>query len=91
MPESLDDPKFPRITYRRGAAGEPTAVLRGTGLRVQTLVVAARHWGMKAEQVAAEYCLSEAQVQEALAFAEVHRAEMDASLEAELALDPAPA
>ena len=40
----LDDPAFPRITYRRGASGRPRPVLRGTNLRVQTIVVATKHW-----------------------------------------------
>jgi hypothetical protein len=31
---SLDDPRFPNIVYRRGEAGTPTPVIRGTGLRV---------------------------------------------------------
>ena len=38
----LDDPNHPHITYRRGAAGVPVPVVRGTGIRVQALVVAAR-------------------------------------------------
>ena len=39
--QDLNDPDFPQITYRRGAAGVPTPVLRGTGIRVQTIMVAA--------------------------------------------------
>ena len=42
---NLNDPDFPQITYRRGAAAVPTPVLRGTGIRVQTIVVAAQQWG----------------------------------------------
>ncbi len=30
--QDLNDPAFPRITYRRGAAGQPLPVLRGTGI-----------------------------------------------------------
>jgi hypothetical protein len=37
-----DDPAFPEITYVRGASGELVPVLRGTRLRVQTVVVAAQ-------------------------------------------------
>jgi hypothetical protein len=36
---SIDDPDFPQITCRRGASGVPTPVIRGTGIRVETLVV----------------------------------------------------
>ena len=39
LSQNLNDPAFPRITYRRGAAGQPMPVLRGTGIRVQTVAV----------------------------------------------------
>jgi uncharacterized protein (DUF433 family) len=86
--QSLDDPAFPRITYRRGTAGNPTPVLRGTGIRVQTVAVAARRWNLTPRQIAAEYDLSPAQVEEALAFYEAHRTEIDAALSAERDLEP---
>jgi len=75
------------VTYRRGAAGQPAPVLRGTGIRVQTVVVAARQWGMEPGQIAAEFGLAEAQVKEAVAFYDAHRAEIDAALAAERALE----
>ncbi|MCL5123454.1 MAG: hypothetical protein M1511_02935 [Deltaproteobacteria bacterium] len=37
---SQNDPRFPYITYRRGSSGIPTPIIRGTGIRVQTFVVA---------------------------------------------------
>ena len=40
----MDDPNYPSITYRRGASGIPVPVLRGTGIRVQTIVVSNREW-----------------------------------------------
>ncbi len=85
--QSLDDPAFPQVTYRRGAAGQPVPVLQGTGIRVQTVVVAARQWGMEAGQIAAEFGLAEAQVKEAVAFYDAHRAEIDTALAAEQALE----
>ncbi len=78
----LDDPTFPHISYRRGAGGHPTAVLRGTGLRVQTLIVAAHTWGLSQSRIAAEYDLSVAQVKEALAFYQAHPEEIEAALAA---------
>ncbi len=68
LKEQLDDPAFPQITYRRGASGRPIPTLRGTGIRVQTIVVASQNWGLSVEQVAAEYEISQAQVKEVLAF-----------------------
>lgn len=85
--QSLDDPAFPQITYRRGAAGIPTPVLRGTGIRVQTIAVAASRWQLTPEETAAEYGLAKAQVEEALAFYQAHRAELDAAIEAEAELE----
>jgi uncharacterized protein (DUF433 family) len=79
----LDDPDFPHITYRRGASGEPVPVLRGTGVRVQTLVIAAHTWEMSPAQIAAEFEVTKPQVDQALAFYDVHRHEIDASIATE--------
>jgi uncharacterized protein (DUF433 family) len=81
--QGVDDPRFPGVTYRRGASGWPQPVVRGTGVRVQTLAIAAEQWGMTPAQIAAEYGLSEAQVREALDFFAAHRAEIEAQIEAE--------
>ena len=89
LKQNLDDPAFPRVAYRRGTAGEPVPVLRGTGIRVRALVVASKQWGMTPAQIAAEYGLTEAQVNEALAFYEAHRGEVDAAIAAELAVEDA--
>ena len=80
LKQALDDPRFPHITYRRGASGWPSAVLRGTGIRVQTIAVSARNWEMSPAQIASDYELAQEQVQEALAFYEAHRGEIEASL-----------
>ena len=69
----MDDPAFPGITYRRGASGVLQPVLRGTGLRVQTILLASRAWQMAAEQIASEYSLSLGQVEACLRFYESHR------------------
>lgn len=58
--QGLDDPNFPGITLRRGASGSLVPVLRGTGIRVQTLVIAADH--RSALDIAKEYDLTEIQV-----------------------------
>lgn len=89
LSQQLDDPAFPHVAYRRGAGGQPTPVLRGTGVRVQTLVVAAREWGLSPAQIAAEYEVTETQVKDALAFYEAHRQEIEASIAAEQSLEEA--
>jgi uncharacterized protein (DUF433 family) len=87
LKERLDDPNHPHVTYRRGAAGVPVPVVRGTGIRVQALVVAVQQWEWIPSQVAAEYGLSESQIDDALAFYEAHRVEIDASITAELEME----
>jgi len=87
LSNKLDDPAFPQITYRRGGSGTPTPVLRGTGIRVQTMVAATTSWGMSPTQIAEEYDIREHQVREALAFYEVHRDEIDANIAEEAAME----
>ncbi|MDJ0753852.1 MAG: DUF433 domain-containing protein [Ardenticatenaceae bacterium] len=85
--QQLDDPDFPQITYRRGASGIPVPVIRGTGIRVQTIVIAHQEWQMTGAEIALEYGLAKNQIDEALAFYNAHQAEVDGllSLEEDLA------
>lgn len=89
LSNKLDDPAFPQITYRRGAAGVPAPVLRGTRIQVATLAVMHHQWGWEAEKIAQEYGLAESLVAEGLAFYQAHRTEIDAQLAAERSLAPA--
>lgn len=77
LSQQLDDPQFPQITYRRGATGIPVPVLRGIGIRVQSVAVAHEQWQMSAADIAAEYELSVRQIEEALAFYAAHRPEIE--------------
>lgn len=85
----LDDPSFTHVCYRRGASGRPVAVVRGIGIRVATLVVASQHWHLTPEETAREYGIGVAQVDNALAFYEAHREEIDAEIRIEEALEAA--
>jgi uncharacterized protein (DUF433 family) len=87
LDQSLDDPAYPNVTYRRGAAGIPVPVLRGTGIRVQTLVLATQQWGLGRDDVAAQYGLTRAQVEEALGFYRDHQAEIGALVAAEVEIE----
>jgi len=80
LQQQLDDPQFPQITYRRGAAGIPTPVIRGAGIRVQAIALAHEQWQMSAADIAAEYGLAAKQVEEALAFHEAHRTEIETQM-----------
>lgn len=75
--QQLDDPNFPQITYRRGASGIPTPIIRGTGIRVQAVAIAHEQWQMDAAAIANEYALSVKRIEEALAFWSAHRAEIE--------------
>ncbi len=86
LSQQLDDPAFPQIAYRRGAAGIPTPVLRGTGIRVQTIAITHEQWGLSAAEIAAEYGLAPAQIEAALAFLAAHRAEIETHIELEARL-----
>ena len=56
---------------------------------MQTIVVATRTWGFSPAQIAAEYDLPLAHVQEALAFYTAHRNGIDTALAAEDVLEAA--
>jgi uncharacterized protein (DUF433 family) len=74
------------VTYRIGASGSHSPVLRGTGIRIQTIVIASEN--KSPIEIAEDYDLTVAQVQEALNFYNAHRAEIDAYIQAEAALEP---
>ena len=80
---TLDDPRFSLVTYRLGASAVPTPVLRGTGIRVQTVLIAVQHWGMTPVEIAEDYGVPVKQVEEALAFVAEHHQEISADLYAE--------
>jgi uncharacterized protein (DUF433 family) len=83
----MDNPESPRISYRLGVSGHNTPVLRGTGIRVQTIVTCHQDWRMTVDQIAEDYDIGAAQVRDALAFYEAHRAEIDADIEAEAEME----
>jgi uncharacterized protein (DUF433 family) len=83
----LDDPNFPGIAYRRGASGVPVPVLRGTGIRVQTIVVSNRDWNETPEEIAVQYNVSESQVKEALRFYNAHQAEIGLLIQSDSLLE----
>jgi uncharacterized protein (DUF433 family) len=89
LKQQLDDPRFAQVAYRVGASGWPVPVIRGTGIRAQTVAIAAHHWHMPAEEIAAEYELTASQVAEVLGFYQAHRREMDLVIAAEEELEPA--
>jgi uncharacterized protein (DUF433 family) len=83
------DLAFPEIAMRLGASGVLTPIIKGTNIRVQTIAIAHTRWQQSPSKIADEYDLTETQVQNALAYYETHRTEIDAAIAAEQALEPA--
>ena len=79
----IDDSAFPLVAYRRGASGVPTPVVRGAGIRVETIVVAHQCWGQTAAELAQEYGIPLEAVEAALAYYQAHQAEIDALIRIE--------
>ena len=86
LKQSLDDPRFPLVTYKRGGSGTMQPMIRGTNLRVKTLVVANKHWGLSAEEIADRWPVKVEAVRDALAFYEVHTDVIDQAIAEEEAL-----
>jgi len=80
---------FPNISYRQGASGQPVAVISGTGIRVQTIAIAANKWGMSPEQLAQEYGLTETQLRDALGFYKMYQTQIDRAIATEEAIEAA--
>lgn len=91
LSQGLDDPEYPQITYKRGATGSPTPFVRGTGIRVQTLVIASKVRELTPAEIADDYDLTESQVQQALDFYDDHHQEIDQTIAHEQALEAASA
>jgi uncharacterized protein (DUF433 family) len=85
----LNDPSFPNITYWQGASGQPVAVIRGTRIRVQTLAIAAHQWRLSPDQLAQEYGLTPAHINDALEFYAAHQTEIDSEIATEQAIEAA--
>jgi len=84
--QAIDDPNFPGITYRRGASGWVTPVIRGTGIRVQTIIMEEK-LGLSLEEIASDYGLDKNQIREAQSFYNAHRPEVDANIQIEQELE----
>lgn len=74
-----DDLAYPNITYRRGVSGELVPVLRGTRIRVQTIVIAAQKWQLSRDRIA----------NEALAFYTLHHQAIDSAIATERMIEEA--
>jgi len=85
----VDDPDFPRITYRRGAARRPNPVLSGTGIRVQAIVTAADKWGLSPAEIRRTVQRSPRhRCAKPRLFYTAHRSEIDSDIQSEATPEP---
>jgi uncharacterized protein (DUF433 family) len=68
----LDDPDFPAISYKRDTSNNLVPIIRGNGIRVQTIVIAAKHWNESIADICKQYELSKKMVEQALGFYAAH-------------------
>lgn len=75
---SLHDPEFPSITYRRDTTNQLIPVIRGKGIRVQTIVIASKQWNESVADICEQYDLSKKMVVDALGYYSAHKNIVDA-------------
>ncbi len=75
---SLNDPEFPSISYKRDTTNQLIPIIRGKGVRVQTIVIASRQWKETVVDIAKQYGLSKKMVEDALSFYSAHKNMVDA-------------
>jgi uncharacterized protein (DUF433 family) len=81
LKSKLDDPNFPNITYKLDTSSQPVPVIKGKGIRVQTLVLAHFHWKETIEELATQYELPQRSIKEALSFYNAHKTAVDALIQ----------
>lgn len=74
---SLNDPEFPSISYRRDTTNQLVPIIRGKGIRVQTIVIASIQWKETIADIAKQYDLSKKMVEDALGFYSAHKKIVD--------------
>ncbi len=74
----LEDPDFPSIVYKKDTSHQLVPVIRGKGIRVQTIVIASNQWNESNEDICREYELSKKMVEDALGFYTAHKTYVDA-------------
>lgn len=74
----LDDPDYPSISYMRDTTNQLVPVIRGKGIRVQTIVIASEKWKETIPDICWQYDLSKKMVEDGLGFYAAHRNMVDA-------------
>jgi uncharacterized protein (DUF433 family) len=81
LKSKIDDPNFPDITYKLDSDNQLVPIIRGKGIRVQTLMIAYNNWKESVAEISQQYDLPQKTVKQALSFYEAHKKAMDALIE----------
>jgi uncharacterized protein (DUF433 family) len=88
LKSKLDDPNFPGITFKLDSSNQPVPVIKGKGIRVQTVVVAHHNWNESIEDIAAQYELPQRSIKEALSFYDTHKTAIDSLIQSNDEISP---
>ena len=81
LKSKIDDPNFPDITYKLDSDNQLVPIIRGKGIRVQTLMIAFYNWKESVAEISQQYDLPQKTVKQALSFYEAHKKVVDALIE----------
>ena len=88
LKSKIDDPNFPDITYKLDSENQLVPYVKGKGIRVQTLVIAAYEWKESAAELSMQYDLPQKTVKQALAFYEAHKKMVDGLIDLNSQAEP---
>ena len=74
---NLNDPEFPSISYKRNSTNQLVPIVRGKGIRVQTIVIASTKWNESVADICKQYDLTKKMVEDALGFYAAHKILVD--------------
>jgi uncharacterized protein (DUF433 family) len=81
LKSKIDDPNFPEIIYKLDLDNQLVPIIKGKGIRVQTLVIAFYDWKETVAEISQQYELPQKTVKQALSFYEAHKKVLDALIE----------
>lgn len=82
-----DENSFPEIIEKINTDGDKVPVIKGTNIRVQTLVIAFHNWQLSVTDIAEQFNLTPEQVAQALNFYQIHQQSIDRAIATEQALE----
>ena len=87
LKSKIDDPNFPDVTYKLDTTNQLVPIIKGAGIRVQTIVIAFHEWHETVPEIAKQYSLPESTVKEVLSFYQAHKKAVDALIESNSQVD----